>query len=194
MPPDWQEACRKSGAFFHGHVWHDILRNSFNMDTVYVWDKNNRNGVIIDIFRIFLFRIGYITFPQGAYIDGSALDNDLIQELLNQHLGKKIHLLRFTDKDIHLTGNYDYNVSELPNTVIYNLQEWNIKKLSSSVRYSINRAKRSGFNIVESYDSSLAADIFNLYASVIRKNRGNIRFSENYFSKLLEYGRNVENI
>lgn len=194
IPPGWQAACEKHNAFFHSPVWLDLLKKAFNMDTLFVWDEISENGIVINIFKVYIFKIGYVSFPQVAYINGNNLDEDMINELVKLGIGKKVNILRFTGKDVEMEQDDHCTINELPNTFIPNLQEWDIKKLSSSVRYSVNRSNRTGFQVVESYDSSKSQNIFELYADVIRKNKGNIRFSKKYFKELLEYGQNNENI
>lgn len=194
QPQGWSEACSKHNAVFHGETWQEMLSRAFNAERLYVWDDGNRNGAIINIFKVYLFRIAYFGFPQSGFIDGTGANASLIRQLKESELGRKIHILRFTDREIELEKGDYYELIDLPTTVIDNLQEWSASKQSYSLRRGINRSNRFGFSVVESYDTSMSGRIYDLYKTMIQKHRGKVRYTKRYYTEFLEAGSRNENI
>lgn len=193
-PNDWISECRKHKSLFHSLEWANLLQESFGSEPIYLWDDINKNGTVIQLFRAGCFRVGYITFPEGGMLDGAPIDDNIIDCIRNDPISKKIHVLRVFKSGFTSNTNLDYSSIVVPETEIINLPEWQISKLPSTLRRDINKAHRNGIQIQQEKNEENAEIFYRLYSDTIRRHRGFIRYSKEYFCGLIKLGKLQSNI
>ena len=67
-PQYWDSLCLESDDLFNRVEWHNVLSRGFGCETIYGWDRENRSGMSITIFKAGPFKVGYIGFPVGGML------------------------------------------------------------------------------------------------------------------------------
>ena len=195
IPPDfWDRHCIKNNNIFSSSQWHNILKEGFNCTTIYISDKNQKDGVSITIFKKAFLKIGYLSFPTGGTLSGETLDNNSIQYILKNILPKFVHILRipsgkFTPANITCKTFYS-----CPETYITNLGDWTLEQISKRCRRDINKSIRENENVEVIKDPGYAEDFYNLYINTIKKNKGLVRYTKSYFKSIITYSKKNKNI
>lgn len=187
----WNELCRNHGDLFNTHEWHEVLAKGFGSETLYGWDEAISTGVTITIFKAGPFRIGYLGFPVGGTVGGDALASDIIASLKKNHFPGRLHCIHIPASAFVLSVNLDLPAVTTPETAIENLQEWH-PETDRKLRQDLNRARRSPVQIVDASDSLYGSSLFSLYRKTVSRNRGNMRYTEAYFSTLIDIARTHE--
>ena len=193
-PIDWDTKCQKSESFFNNRLWHSVLKNSFNVKTLYYWDDKQEEGLSICIFQKSIFKIGYIGFPLGGTITGMNINNYLLNSINNNISPKQIHLLRIpTGKFSPSTLNHNHSNS-CPETYINNLENWSKDNLSKRCRRDINKSIRENSEVEIITDPSNSKIIYNLYKKTIIKNDGSMRYNEDYFKSVISLSKDYKKL
>lgn len=184
-PSDWISECQNHKSLFHSLEWANFLQESFGSESIYLWDDKDKNGTVIQLFRVGFFRIGYIAFPTGEMLGGEPVDEDVIDVVRGQNKYLKIQILRILSSGFSSQPILNYPLIKVPETAIINLPGWCLDSLSSSIKRNINKAMRSGVQVTQVITEDEASLIHNLYSKTIRRHHGVMRYNEKYFRNLL---------
>jgi len=195
VPPKcWQVFCSRQGSLFYNVEWQKMLEKSFSSNTLYGWDGKHETGIVITIFKIGPFRIGYVGFPAGGTLGRQPLTDESIIGLRETLLPTTLHLLRIPVSAFGEKVVLDLDAVTVPETAIINLQEWQLLQMPKLNR-DIKKANRSGLEVIDASPvPSHGKKCFQLYKDTIQRHDGNLRYNQNYFDALIQLSDNQPNL
>lgn len=187
IPPEkWPLICERQRDLFHSIEWQELLKRSFDVDTIYGWDAETESGISITVFRAGPFRIGYVGFPVGGTIGPKVSADSIIACLNETDFPVTLHVLRYPVSAFPTSPSIDVTVQANPETAILDLQQWDFSA-HSKLRRDIKKAQRSEVKVVDiSQPESQGEICYNLYKDTIKRNLGALRYNRRYFKKISE--------
>ncbi len=185
-PSHWSELCSQNGDIFNAPEWHAVLSRGFGSKTLYGWDESTSTGLTVTIFKAGPFRIGYLAFPVGGCLPAEAVSPHTIESIRTSALNKSIHLLRMPASAFVQKEVLPCPAQTTLETVVENLQEWELTGLSHNLQKAVKRAGRSPLKIVDAVNPSQGSVLFQLYKNTVKRHGGNMRYTQKYFQALIE--------
>lgn len=183
-PGHWAALCAESGALFASAEWQRVLQQGFNCRSLYFSRANG--GFVVSVFRAGPFRIGYFGFPAGGIAGGLDADLDLANTLKSARSRALPMCVRVPVSKFGLQFRIDGPVAVNPETVITDLQGWDLASVSKSLRRDVRRAQRTDLSIEPSTNVADGQRLFEIYASTVKRQGGSLRYSADYFCSLVE--------
>ena len=181
-PSWWRYVCKHGKYIFSDAAWQNHLHMSFKCETLYCLDENNKAGMVVSVYKVGPFRVGYVGFPVGEIIGDQKFLNDVLWALKNTSLPIRVDILRIMVSEFQDIVISDQNGMQAPETAIVNLQTW---RLPSKIRRNINKFSRSNIHLEEIEDIKYSKPMFSLYEDTVKRNQGQIRYTEPYFRSLI---------
>jgi len=170
--------------FFHDSIWLKIIEESFKAKTL----KYHISGkaYIIQIIPYSFFKFAFPNFPIGVNENDAQLFT--LSENIMLDIKKEANFLRITaPNDSFSFHNTSVAINqEQPITEISNLQDWSLANLSSSIKRNVKKSQRNGVQLFEDVTPEITKRIFDIYEKTISRHSGKSKYSEAYFSQLLE--------
>lgn len=192
MPDQWHEfmSCDKNIIYSSG--WINLLKQAFNADTYYLIGKNDDIGNCLSIFRKGPFRIGYINFPIGICSDRNFFNRKSV-ELIGYH--NITHVINCPVSSMYEGYIESGDLSAITHeTVIRDLQEWDLSKAHQSTRRSVKRSSHSNLEFIFIKRRDYAERIYQLYFETIKHHGGVLRYNRSYFEELIDLSRTTETL
>lgn len=189
---EWVSLTKNSDSILFTPKWQYLLKKSFGIETIYLYNKHINDGTIIQVFRKGPFKVGYAGFPTGGTINGnpiSSLNISSIKKLVSSH----IHELRIYSSGFKQPELIESQSESLPETTILELNNYDSLKIAK-VRRDVNRSIRFNVSISETNLTDQANNMFRLYEQTIRRNKGIIKYNLRYFIEILNYSTSSPNI
>lgn len=183
-PENWDTLCVESGAFFGSVDWQRVLEQGFDCRSLYF--RGETGGFVISVFRGGPFRIGYLGFPAGGVVGRLNDDLDLVDTLKSAGSREMPICVRVPNSEFGHRFRLDRPFVENPETVIENLQDWDLASISKSLRRDVRRAERAGLSMQSATGSGDADRLFEIYSGTVRRKGGSLRYSAAYFRALVE--------
>lgn len=187
-PKLWGELCSQQGDLFNTPQWHAVLSKGFGSDALYGWNEASSTGVSITVFKAGPFRIGYLGFPVGGTVGNGTIRPDMILDLKDAHFPRVLHCLRIPVSAFASNIDLPLPFQMVPETTIENLQEWRPESDSKLYR-DIKKARHSLLRVADATDPLQGGTIFSLYRDTVGRQRGNMRYTLNYFSELIKLAK-----
>jgi hypothetical protein len=187
-PPHWDQFCVSHHALFHSPSWQNLIDSTLGSTTIYGWNETAETGMAINIFRAGIFSIGYLGFPVGGLIGRPDRDQKTAFQLAEAIYPATLHCLRIPVSGFDHPLAIDLPHAVAPETAIVDLPNWRLDN-HSDLRRDINKVNRIGLEIVDNPDASLADTAFRLYRDTVIRNKGGLRYKQNYFRALAELSR-----
>lgn len=178
---DHVEWARREQQLFASEHWSQVVR-ALGATPAFAWHPGKRLGLVIPVFSIFSARIGYLGFPvSGERLDDLAAEEvSGLAELASGSLRlSMVRGVRTVGRDPGASAT-----SLLPETRIPDLQIWQPvgKRLKKDLAFAQRRA-RAAPRAGEPED---AKGCYDLYRKTVEGHGGAARYSQDYFSRLLE--------
>lgn len=186
-PDNWESLCGESGALFSSGAWQELLERSFKCRTIYAC--NDVEGFAISVFRGGPFNIGYLGFPIGDGIGSISADLGHVDLLKATRFHDMPICVRIPVSAFGQGRQLDLPCQRNPETVIENLQEWNLRLISKNLRRDIKKAERSELLIDEANDPVIGDKLFDIYSQTVKRHGGSIRYSADYFQELIKLSK-----
>lgn len=187
-PLHWNELCRNHGDLFNTPEWHKVLSEGFGSRSLYGWDEASSTGVSITVFKAGPFRIGYLGFPVGGTMGNGTMSPDVILGLKDAHFPIGLHCIRTPLSAFASNIDLPLPFQMVPETTIENLQEW-WPESDSKLYRDIKKARHSLLRVADATDPLQGGAIFSLYRDTVGRQRGNMRYTLNYFSELIKLAK-----
>lgn len=187
-PLHWNELCRNHGDLFNTPEWHKVLFEGFGSRSLYGWDEASSTGVSITVFKAGPFRIGYLGFPVGGAVGNRTISPDMIEALKKTEFPNTIHCLRIPVSAFASNIDLPLPFQMVPETTIENLQEWR-SETDSKLYRDIKKARQSLLRMADATDPLQGGTIFSLYRDTVGRQRGNMRYTLNYFTELINLAK-----
>lgn len=182
-PDYWDALCGQSGALFGSSAWQELLQRSFRCRTIYA--GNGQCGYAISVFRAGPFEIGYLGFPAGGGIGELAMETEIIESLTTAKIGVLPTCVRIPMSSLLQRQALALPRQTNPESVIENLQAWNLDRVSKNLRRDIRKAERAGLAIEVADKTASGAELFGIYSHTVQRHRGALRYNETYFQELI---------
>ena len=183
IPDRWDDLCNRNDAVFGTTSWQSFLESSFRCRTIY--GTNDEQGVAITVFKAGPFEVGYLGFPVGIAI-GQPMDlSALLSDFLKSNVGGKPVCIRISPSAFSRSTDLNLKYVVNPETAIADLQSWDAMGVSSKLRRAIRKTKKSGLIPFEITDVALHETIFDMYRRTVQRNQGSLRYSREYFERLI---------
>ncbi|ETX01967.1 MAG: hypothetical protein ETSY1_05295 [Candidatus Entotheonella factor] len=170
------------------------MQDSFDTQTVYVWDKQNMMGFAISVFRAGPFRIGYAGFPVGGGLNGFDFTCETIEALQHCKQSLKIDLLKIPSSNFHSNTDLPLPSEKTYESAIEGLEDWKLSQISSSLKRNIKDARRMGVQIIDASTPTHGLAIYDLYHKTLQRHGGSLRYSKLYFQNLVQLSCKQDNI
>jgi Acetyltransferase (GNAT) domain len=187
-PPHWDKFCVSRRALFHSPSWQNLIDKTLGSTTIYGWNNIEEAGLAINIFRAGIFRVGYLGFPVGGLVGGHDHKQVTPVSLTEAEYPVALHCLRIPVSAFDRPMDIDLPHAVAPETAIVDLPNWRLEN-HSDVRRDINKVNRMGLEIVDKPDAALADTAFRLYRDTVMRNKGGLRYKQNYFRALAELSK-----
>lgn len=184
-PAWWDEECKKHNNLFQSEEWQNIITSSFNAKTLYIWDNEQRDGATVTIFKAGPFRVGYIGFPVGGSIRKNSINNELVKFLTDTKLPITLHLVQITNTAFSENKYLPIPYSEIPETAISDLQNWDILLQRKTLRSDIKKALSYKINIFNAHSPRHGNAMHKLYLETLVRRSGNLRYNNKYFQNIV---------
>ena len=182
----------ESNSFFSKDEWQRHLQNCFNAQPLYFHDPDNDDGMVVQIFQRGPFRVGYLNFPIGGTIRHLEPNLDNVN-LLTSYLRKcSIHRLRIRKSAFRSESILPGNPITEPETAVIDVTQYDGQNIAK-IRRDLSRAQRFGVTVTENANNS-AQYLFNTYADTVNRYSGELRYTQQYFSSLVELNRTHRNL
>lgn len=181
---NWTALCADSGALFGSADWQRVLQQGFKARSLYF--SCATGGFVVSVFRGGPFEIGYLGFPAGGIVGRLDADLDLAETLKSFASGAMPMCVRVPVRDFDQHFRIDPPFVVNPETVIENLQDWDLASVSKSLRRDVRRAQRTDLSIQPSASAADGQRLFEIYSSTVRRQGGSLRYSADYFRSLVE--------
>lgn len=182
-PPHWEEFCAEHRALFHSPAWQKLIDTTLGSTSIYGWNENGKFGLAINVFRAGIFYVGYLGFPVGGTIGGHTLTPESAAHLTQAAFPVALHCLRIPASAFDGPLTLDLPHVDVPETAIVELQNWRLED-HGDMRRDINKVNRAGLEITDNPDAVLADAAFRLYRDTVTRNKGNLRYTSDYFQAL----------
>ena len=183
-PENWDQLCQRRDAFFGSSEWQSFIEASFPCRTIY--GSNGEHGVAITVFAAGPFNVGYLGFPSGSF-DGESMNlKGLLNDFRRSGISPAPVCLRISPSAFSKTQALDLNFVENPETAISDLQNWDCLEVSKKLRRDLKKVEKSGLSCFEVSEPTLAAEMFRMYEATVQRNKGAMRYTEEYFSGLIQ--------
>lgn len=184
------KSSQKNSLLFDSVEWGDFLVKSFNVSLLYGWNEDLNLGCTISIFKILSFKIGFISFPIADICFGDALNKTIIDLIITGLQDYKIDVIRIRVSAPLLNnfGVIDSNVECAVDTSIVGLQEWQIEKLSKTIRRNIRKGDKN-LVLKDAVSENEAEEIYRLYLATVEKHKGKPKYSVKYFNELVNISK-----
>lgn len=177
------DAVTRYNSFFNSKVWQDVLSTSFNSYSIYVWDDETSDGFALTVFKKWMFSVAYIGFPVGKTISGKEIDVSNLNKLnsikkdLNFDILRVVSTLKITGKNIfHAGKSFETEIKDLPN--------WEFDHLKGSLKRDVKKGLRNNI-LVKNAAKENSQNIYGMYHDTIIRNKGSLRYSPQYFEKIV---------
>lgn len=187
-PSYWSELCSQQGDLFNTPQWHTVLSKGFGSDALYGWNEASSTGVSITVFKAGPFRIGYLGFPVGGAMGNGTITPDVILDLKEAQFPGTIHCLRIPVSAFAENVDLTLLSQMVPETAIEELQDWR-PETDSKLYRDIKKAGHSLLRVADATDPLQGGAIFSLYRDTVGRQRGNMRYTLNYFSELIKLAK-----
>ena len=183
-PANWSALCVDSGALFGSAEWQRVLHQGFNCRSLYF--SRASGGFVVSVFRGGPFEIGYLGFPAGGIVGRPGTDIDLAA-IMKSNASRAMPMcvrvpVREVDQYFQIGQPFVVN----PETVIDNLQDWDLASVSKSLRRDVRRAQRTDLSIQPSANMADGQRLFEIYSSTVKRQGGSLRYSAGYFRSLVD--------
>lgn len=178
---------KESTGFFSSDAWALVLQESFGVVT-HKLVLSPSSTYCLHIFKKGPFKIGYLAFP--ASVPGVDV-NTVIEQVAAS--GIDTHLLRCMSSDVSGLSEAAQVVAELPQTILFNLDDYDPYK-NKKLRRDLKRANKFDTIVISEPDIKQAIDIYRMYEETLRLRHGNVRYNQTYFSALLELAGIDDNV
>ncbi len=178
--------CEQEGSLFHSTDWQSLLAKGFGSETVYAWESNEKCGAAFTLFRAGPFRIAYLGFPFGGLIGDLALGNDLLDGFGKETSIQQPVCIRIPASAFAKSIDLSLPSITTPETAILDLQAWGHHSVSTNVRRDIKKAVRSGLTLSDTHSAEDGVQIYKIYSDTISRHKGSLRYTQSYFSHLIE--------
>jgi len=188
-PRDWDEMCKQRHSLFAHSDWQELLHQSFGTGTLYISFPQLRSVATVTVFRAGPFSIGYWGFPLPVSTTESCapIQSGLPEELRRTLSDMQLTHLRLTVGAFAPPCPLPFQHQHLPETAIRDLKTWRQDDLGSSTRRNIKTAQRL-LRIVEADNGEQAKTMHQLYRETVRRHSGTLRYSAEYFHRLVALG------
>ncbi len=183
-PDNWERLCGESGALFGSGVWQELLERSFKSRTIYA--SNDVEGFAISVFRGGPFNIGYLGFPVGGGVGRTSGEMNYVDLLKAVKFHDMPICVRIPVSAFKQGSQLDLPCQRNPETVIENLQDWNLGLVSKNLRRDIKKAERTELVIDAAKDPVIGDSLFDIYSQTVKRHGGSIRYSAVYFQELIK--------
>lgn len=189
-PEHWQALCKNSGAFFASEDWQELLRAGFGCETIY--GSSSDGGLVISSFKAGPFAVGYLGFPTGGVIgERDTLQNTVSELRATSNISSPV-CLRMPLSAFSNPPQLEAPYVTSPETAITDLQNWDSMAVSKKLRRDIRKAEKAQFEITTSDDPALGATLFGIYENTVKRHRGSMRYTLEYFVGLQQLQRTNE--
>ena len=191
-PPNrWEAYCKRKGSLFNTCEWQHVLHRGFHCLSLYAWDEKSETGFIINIFKAGPFRLGYAKFPVSDLSEIEVFDTDcLFSSNFQKSLSPKtLDSINFTYQGSSFAKKSGLQYSTILETSIYDLQTWQPEKQKKKVRYTINQLRNSQLLIRDAEEELHAKAMYDIYHDTILRNDGNLRYTSEYFTALVNLAK-----
>ena len=182
-PAFWDAECNAQGAFFCSHDWVQLLERAFACKTLYVCNQDRSLLETIYVFKAGPFKVAYISFPAGPTSPNAAALENLLTSFESLGGFDSCQILRVSVSKFLYDIKVHGSSVDCPETVITDLTAWDPAS-SAKMRRARNRAKKHNVSIENLSDPSAAELMHALYAETIRRHKGAMRYSLDYFRRL----------
>lgn len=173
-----------SGPLFASSHWLELLRESFGCRTVYVDDPQRGENYSISVFKAGPFRVAYLEFPVGTALGSKDRYQDLSVCLQGLPSPLRPHCVRVSVSGFCEELELGLSFAETPETAIVDLPSWSVSQVSNNVRRDLKRARKAELAVRDA-DAKDALAVYHLYENTIKRKRGNLRYSADYFQRLV---------
>ena len=184
-PTEWKFICDYYSSLFHSKNWAQLYNCSFNCYSLYAWDDDSKDGLLLTVFKIGLFKVAYAGYPVGGTISNLSILEERIHGLIRALSKHNIHVLRLPFSSLNKIPKLNFPYTAAPETSIRNIEKWAIDKLSKRSQRYIRKALNSNIDVSLSTHPNKYKNIYSLYRAVIKIRKGHLRYNEPYFKNLL---------
>lgn len=183
-------------SFFSSDDWANIITRTLNSEVVSITTRSGQT-INVPVFRKAGLKVAIPNMPIGIeYCDiQEYIPRQEISELLASN---GVDLIRVTgyDESTSFKDSSKLSVIKQPYTSINNLQLWESSSLPSTIKRNVKTAKKRGISIVESSASlpDISKNCFEIYSSTVQRHSGKKRYTDRYFSELIEASWQNDNL
>ena len=182
----------ESNSFFSDGDWQRHLQNSFRAQPLYFHDPENDDGMVVQIFQRGPFRVGYLNFPIGGTIRHLEPNLEIVN-LLTRYLRQySIHRFRVRKSAFRSGSILPGDPIMEPETAVTDVEQYDGQNIAK-VRRDLSRAQRFGVTVIEEASTS-AQYLFKTYVDTVNRYSGEIRYTQQYFSSLVELNKGHKNL
>lgn len=193
-PEGWHKACKEAGRLFHTPDWQHLLESSFGCRSVYAWDKGRRSGAAFSVFKAGPFRVAYLGFPVGSFLGQPGSYAELLGDWQTQASIPLPACVRVPVSSLDSEPGLKLSAVITPETAITDLPAWRLQSTSTNIRRDLQKADRAGLECTSADSDEDAAALFELYKATIQRNRGSMRYTREYFARLVRLSHSVDNL
>lgn len=189
--PDQEHAswARDGGYLLSSPEWMEVVAE-LGAEPVFAWCKTLRAGLAIPVFKRLGLRVGFLGFPVvSAPLEAIGYDA-LIDACCSAVRACDIDLIRMSHS---MRLSLDMSASAArPEVWIDDLQTWSVgedKRRRRDLAYARRAAK--GAIVIEAPDPVVCHA---MYAATVRAHSGSLRYSREYFSRLVALSRSCDRV
>ena len=188
QPPEhWGALCDENGALFGSAEWQRVLEHGFGCRSLYF--SNAGGGFVISVFRAGPFSVGYLGFPVGGIVGGVDSGLSIVDTLKSADPRAKPTCVRVPVSGFGPKFRVNGTSAVNPETVITDLQNWDLAAVSKNLRRDVRRAQRMDFSIEPSTNADDGRRLHEIYEATVKRQGGSLRYSADYFHSLVELSR-----
>lgn len=170
---------------FSSPQWSSLLERAFRVRTLEI--NLGQDQTWLHVFPAGPFGIGYLRFPVGGTRHMPQLPRAHLAVVAEAGGQARVDVLRISQSAFPgKPETLERPVTQLPQTAIPTLKDWNLEGLKGRERWSLRRAERSGLKVQNDPGSVDASQLYALYAATVARHRGARRYNPDYFRGLLE--------
>ena len=188
--PHWNENV---SGFFSSVDWAQLLNKAFGCRLLYL-TVNSTYRIVMPVFKVGPFRIGYLGFPLLYSQDPDIICDDFFLQLKRQKFCIPIDVINSA------VGSFDAHTLTMssrafsPETQIINFPEWSVSKLPKKIRRDIKHSLRQGLVLKNSSEMNYPDEVHQLYLKTVKRKQGVAKYNSEYFSALFEYSQQAEDV